>query len=94
MLPVASQSLLSGLVPGTNCTIDHRIGPLEDGTPLFTLTCAVATPNVQVQGDLTLEIGVPWVRGNGKETTVLIWLAVNAMNKAVTDALITLSTFC
>ena len=32
-------------------------------------------------------------RGNGVETTVLIWPSVDTMNKAVTDALTALAPF-
>ena len=92
-IPVHSLDNISGLVPGAQYSPDYRIAPLKDGTPWMTLTCAVPTPDVKVRSNLTLDVGIPWVRGNGVETTVLIWPSVDTMNKAVTDALTALAPF-
>lgn len=93
VVPVVGESLLTGLVPGAKCKIEHRVGPLEADTPLMTLTCAVPSPKVRLTGALTIEIGVPWVRGNGEETTIVIWPNIDSMNSAVTMALNTLASF-
>jgi hypothetical protein len=93
VLPFLQEGLIEGLVPGTQYTLDHRIGPLKDDTPFLTLECGVPSPDVKVRHELAFEIGLPWVRGNGQETTLLVKTCVAEMSDAVSNVLTTLAPY-
>jgi hypothetical protein len=93
-VPLFEESLVSGLVPGSECSFNHLIGPLEDATPVVAVTCSVPSPEVKMNGKPTLQVGIPWVRGNGNDTALLLWLTIDAVNIAVRTAIEALDRFC
>lgn len=73
VLPAVAQVPISGLIPGTKCTVSTRVDRLEDGAPFLTLTCERPSPDVQMDVDITLFVGVERVskgRGNKQFTPV------------------------
>jgi hypothetical protein len=55
--------LISGLIPGQECQIDASRKPLEDQTPIFTLTLDRPNPDVKVEGSLFIGVGLSEVVG-------------------------------
>ena len=94
VIPTFSESNVSGLIPGQQCQIEFHVRPLKPQTPFATLKLDRPTPNVQVGSNLTLEIGLPHIRENGRETTILVWSSVDAMTQAVTYDLNALAPYC
>jgi hypothetical protein len=92
-IPVLQDSDFSGLIPGQQCIIDQRLGYVRDDTPFVTLELDRSTPNVKVRHNLSFEIGIPHIRGNGKETTLIVWPCVDTMTKAVMNVLTSLASF-
>jgi hypothetical protein len=64
--PEESEIFLTGLIGGTRCQIVHRMGPVEDGAPWFTLTSERPQPNVEMGSDATAVISVERVRLEGE----------------------------
>lgn len=87
------ETLISGLIPGTEYTRNFRVGALEEDTPFLTVTSGVSTPDMKVDDDITFEIGLQWIRASGVETLLPLWEAVDLMNKAVAHTLTSLLAF-
>lgn len=93
VIPLFNDANISGLLSSQEVTIDHRLVPLKDDTPFATLELDRPTPNVQVRGGLAFDVGVPHIRENGQETTLILWPCIDAMNNAVMNVLTTRAKF-
>jgi hypothetical protein len=92
-IPDFSESLISGLIPGQQATLDFAIRPIQHDTPFAILELDRPTPNVEVRHEITLQVGIPHIRRNGQETILLIWPGIDAMNQAVRGVLNALAPF-
>jgi hypothetical protein len=94
VMPRETGHHITGLIPGQQVTFDHRVGPIKNGTPTVTIALDRPTPDVKMASDLTLDIGIPRVRGDGRESTLPLWEVIDVMAGAVRDILVTLGDFC
>lgn len=94
VFPTLTAADLSGLPPGGVCTFDYGVKPLKDDAPLLTVTTDRPAPNMKMRPSLTLQPGLTRIRGNGVETTILVWDGIDRMRLAVNAVIDELSRFC